>query len=299
MGLACPRTLALALVLSLATCRLPGCAAEGQRGEGDHVPVEDVLQRAVELHTGGDLDGALQLYDDILRAFPREPDALHLKALAVWKRDGDEAQAAALIARAVQAQPDRAFFHNSLGEIHRHADRVDLALASYRDALLVKQEVGTWSNMALALGSAGRGAEAAHAFRSATELDPAQSGTWLGWGQLLMGRGVERFDRAVPVLARAVAIRPASFDARWLHSLALQQAGFMDEAWAGYERCAELDPGQPDRPYLPMLLNRGGVRQEQGRFDEAIEEYRALLVGPTATRTREPPPWAATHFAQQ
>ena len=76
-----------------------------------------------------------------------------------------------LIQRALRVRPHRAFFQNSLGEIHRAAGHTDLALASYRGALRVKEEPGTWSNMALALSSVGRGEEAEYAFHAATALD--------------------------------------------------------------------------------------------------------------------------------
>ena len=72
------------------------------------------LQDAIALHRRGDLDGAVARYDAILRADPRNADALHHLAMARCQR-GQFARGIAAARGALALAPDNAATHDLLG----------------------------------------------------------------------------------------------------------------------------------------------------------------------------------------
>ncbi len=92
------------------------------------------LQRALRLHQAGELNAASDIYADILRSDPNNPDALHLLGLIAYQQ-GRATEALDLVRRAIALNDADAYYHNNLGEILQQQGCLTEAIASFTRAL--------------------------------------------------------------------------------------------------------------------------------------------------------------------
>ncbi|NJD37873.1 MAG: tetratricopeptide repeat protein [Geobacter sp.] len=97
-----------------------------------HIP--EALEEAVLLFQQGVLQQAGAVLTGILKADPRQAEALHLLGLLALKQ-GKPAEAESWLVRAVKLAPQVAEFHNSLGVALRKQDKLGEAERSYRRCL--------------------------------------------------------------------------------------------------------------------------------------------------------------------
>jgi len=118
--------------------------------------VTAMLQRAIQEHRAGRLEAAAAGYQAVLRANPRQGDALHMLGLiAHTSRRHDEA--ITLLRRAIKINPDTAALHNTLGDAYRLAGHLDNAEQSLRRALALQpSSIDAATNLALVYYSARR-----------------------------------------------------------------------------------------------------------------------------------------------
>src|SRR5512144_1882009 len=81
----------------------------------DH-DLRKTLKEAVGHHQRGRLDRAAYLYRRVLKAHPRQPDALHLLGL-IDHQQGRPAQAEGRIAEAIAVNGQAPAYRNSLGTV--------------------------------------------------------------------------------------------------------------------------------------------------------------------------------------
>jgi tetratricopeptide (TPR) repeat protein len=197
--------------------------------------------------------------------------------------------------------------HFDIGVAARKAGKVQEALASFERALEIR------TNYAEALVQQGelladisRHEDAADSFTLALAHDAGLAAAWAGYGKLLRLGG--RIEEAILHLERAATLAPASVDVWLALALALNEAGQTDQAAAAYERAIEAAPDQPaayvnlgllclsqrgDPDRAEMLFRRavelaphrvepqanlGLALHEQGRSDEALAHYDALIA---------------------
>ncbi len=92
------------------------------------------LQQALQLHQAGDLIAAGEIYTDILREEPGNPDALHLLGVIALQQ-GRDMDAEKLVRQALAINYNDHFYHNNLGEILQKQGRLTEALECYTHAL--------------------------------------------------------------------------------------------------------------------------------------------------------------------
>jgi tetratricopeptide (TPR) repeat protein len=90
--------------------------------------------RAIVDEYEGDTKSAEAMYRKALELQPNLPVAQNNLAMLIAKRNGDLAEARDLATKAVQAAPDAASFHDTLGQIQMQAKDYKGAMASFRTA---------------------------------------------------------------------------------------------------------------------------------------------------------------------
>ena len=267
-----------------------------------------LLKTALAAHKAGRMEEAAAGYRRVLALAPGNGDGLHLLGLTALSNG--RVEAAALLARAVRMQDDRAAFHNSLGELHRTHQRLAMAIACLRRAAALDPGYAEARiNLAKLLGAAGgRSAE------QAARLAPGLCDSWRALGHTALDRGHN--GDAVAAYRRALALNPAEAecldhmgracgllgrarDAEALFARALRLVPDAAQVWrsqgcahakqnrhAAAEACLRRAVAlQPDFP--EALNNLGGALLGQRRFAEARTPYiRAITLSPGS-----PDPW--------
>src|SRR3546814_7126283 len=85
------------------------------------------------LHQAGRLREAAAIYGQLLKSNPRQPEVLHLLAVAVHQM-GDSRAAEPLLRAAIGLNPRAAAYRNNFGMVLRALGRREDAIASFRDA---------------------------------------------------------------------------------------------------------------------------------------------------------------------
>jgi protein O-GlcNAc transferase len=198
--------------------------------------VDDLLRRGVGHHQAGRLGEAEGCYRDVLEASPGHPDALHYLGLIEFQR-GNFAAAVELIEAAAQKQPQVPEFHVNLGNALKRCERVEEAVAAYREALRLRPDFAeAAANLGLLLAHLQRGGEA------------------LGF------------------LQNAVAGRPNLLEARLCLARLLDQQGAVEAALKHYALAVQQCPVGPD-----LLLEAAGCHLKHRRHRAAVELYRRVL----------------------
>lgn len=196
-----------------------------------------LLDRAIEHHVAGRLEEAEALYRDILALNPNHADALHLLG-DLCRQWGNTELALDFVAMAIHAKPSEANYHYTYAMLLKAEHRLDEALASYRQALL---------------------------------LNPALAEAHSGLGNALLLQG--HFDEAIACYRRALTLRPDYVDALFNLGNALKATDLPEEAIGCYRRALEIAPG-----FVEARHNLGALLAAHGKADEAIAYYRHELA---------------------
>ena len=232
----------------------------------------------------------LDTYLDLAALDGREPDGETMLAVAVGlRRAGHEDEAVALLERILAVVPeDRAAVRD---EARGRLDRIAVERAARAMAVGGAQALGPADRAAVeaARREAARGDldDAVDALRAVVARAPRSAEARAALGDLLDRTGdVAGAERAYALAAALEPDEPA-WHARLGLLLARRYGGRRHrEAAEELERALALRPG-----WVELRLRLAEVRREMGRFDEALDAFRAVLDaepdGPFAEEARE------------
>lgn len=153
-------------------------AKQTAKASGRIATIEASLEAARQRHNAGDVAGALQDYQALLRQSPEHAEALHLTAVA-YQQLGRSLEAVPWIERALRAGADH--------------------FLAYYNAACIYEDQGKWP-------------DAERCARRAIERNPGYSKSHAKLGEVLQGAG--RFEQAVSSFEKAIALDPKSLGSR-------------------------------------------------------------------------------------
>jgi Flp pilus assembly protein TadD len=172
---------------------------------------------------------------------------------------------------AVALQPQSPGAHLNLGFALQSMDRMDEAIAEYREAIRLKPDYSeAHSQLSGALKNKGQLDEAIAECREAVRLnkDNAKAHSYLGIALLEQGRLDEAIDEC-RVAVRLLKDDPGPhLNLGW----ALKENGQLDEAIDEYREAIRLK-----KDYAEARVNLGIALDDKGQPDEAIGEYREAI----------------------
>jgi tetratricopeptide (TPR) repeat protein len=232
---------------------------------------EGTFETALRLHQSGDLAEAGRLYSDILRANPRNLEALYRLA-QVHFQSGRYAESEHLYSAAIRLNPHAPEFFNGRGCALQQLRRYEDSLASFARALSLRPDyIEARNNRGVTLLKMKRFSEALAIFEKLGASDD------YGRALILNNRaaallGLNRHREALDCSEKSLALRPDQADALNTHAATLMALGRHEEAATSYERALQLRPGDAE-----ALSNRGTALRELGRLDEALASYDRAL----------------------
>ncbi len=262
--------------------------------------MRDIIVDALRLHQAGHLDQAAARYSQVLKADPRNADALHLLGMIALQQNRFE-QAVELTTAAVAIDPRQASYHFHLALARQSLNDLGGAIAGYRRALaLDPKNPDIFNNMGNALAASGQPQDAIAAFghalalapgnallhnnlgnaqqtmglrdeaeasfRKAIALDPGYAGALVNLANLCRGKGDLR--EAEQSYCQALVLAPRETAALCGLGVTQWQLGRHGEAVATYGTALAIDPNHPE-----TLVNLGIAREHAGALDEAERLY--------------------------
>ena len=224
-----------------------------------------LLARAMALAQARQPGPAQDLLDQILRANPAEPDALHLLGL-LRRRQGDNETAVDLFRRSLAARPAQPHVQANLGNALDALGRHEEAIAAYRAALALQPDhPDARTNLGLTQIAAGRAQEACE-----TLARPTNGPGWSALGRALREAG--RLDEAVAALETAATLRPDHLPTLHALGVTLRLHGRADAAAELLQRAVALHPGAAQTHYV-----LGHCLHDLGRIAEALDCYAKVV----------------------
>ena len=288
-----------------------------QKPVPEHYPADpqEALNLALQHHQEGRLKEAGSIYKDILKAHPRNSDALHFLGLMEGQL-GRHESSVMLINKAIQIDPSRAEFHRNLGVTFKAMGKFEDAIESYRRAIAINPDfTEAHSNLGVAFQAIGKFENAVASYQRAIAINPNQAETHNNLGVAFQAIGKledaiasyrqaiainrnypephsnlgnvfktkGKYDDAIESYHRAIAINPNYPMAHNNLGSVLEIQGKPDDAIASYQQAIAINHDFPDAHY-----NIGNVLRSQGKFTAAIEKYRmALQVKPDHTKAMD------------
>jgi tetratricopeptide (TPR) repeat protein len=198
----------------------------------------NILEKAAEHITAGELAQAQSLLNTVLRANAKDPDGLHLMGL-VGLKVGKFQAAVSLIESAIALRPLDSGLYSNCGEAYRRSGNLDLAFRHLQRAL---------------------------------ELNSKSAEAWCNYGNVC--REIGRIDEAIAAYRKAIALDERYANAHYNLGLALLVNGNFIEGWREYEYRWKAVPhlqrreyGQPQWKGQSLVQRTLFVYHEQGLGD--------------------------------
>ncbi len=199
---------------------------------------EDVVEKAQGLHESGRFEEAAALYARILGQDPRRSDVFHRIGVDAVDK-GAYGAGAALIRKAIEANPAVASYHVDLAHALEHQDRLDETVEACRRALEIDPgDIRAHKTLGHALNVLDRPGEAEAQFRRAIELGPDDMEAYNHLAVVLKAQG--RLDDAIEACRRAIAIKPDYAEGHVHLADCLLLTGQFEEGLREYEWRARL-----------------------------------------------------------
>ena len=265
----------------------------------------ELINKAIFLLQQGKVGDAEGVFDSVLRAHPKNFDALHMLGI-IYAQRGSFAEAEKLLRKALSIDAGVApcvfNYASVLCKLGRFQDAIDIfnkaarlapnhapiyldrgnalyelkryeeALASYEKALVLNPNFAdAWVGRGNALIQLKHCDEAIAAFDKALAGQPNLANAWLGRGNVLYE--LNRYDAAFAAYDKALALKPNLENAWFGRGNVLYELKRYDEAFAAYDKALALKPDLEN-----AWLGRGNLLYELKRYDEAFAAYDKALA---------------------
>ncbi len=182
---------------------------------------QHALQSAMAQHQAGNLMQAEVLYKQVLRALPKQPDALHLLGL-IAKQKGDLKTAVQLMKQSLAENPNYVEAYVNLGATLQAQDNLQEAADCYRKALALRPNYAeVHSNLGVVLKAQGDLHASAQSFIAALTLTPNSAEAFANLDALLKEMAAP--DEALTYYRQVLAITPTNIAAQQGAYLALSR----------------------------------------------------------------------------
>ena len=232
--------------------------------------MQPVFDRAFAAHRDGRLDDAERGYRATLEGNPAHVDALHLLGV-LRHQQGQHAEAADLVRRAVRLRPEDAALQLNLGNALKALGQLDDAIEQFRNALTLAPEFPmAHYNLGNAYAAAGRHEDAADAFARSLRLQPDDPSSHTNHGNALHALG--RHAEAVASFQRSLELRPGHAGALNNLGMSLNALGRADEAIPCFQAALAAQPR-----FVAAHFNLANTFDATGRHAEAVASFQTAL----------------------
>ena len=226
--------------------------------------LQQALDLAVEHHRGGDVPRAESIYNQILKADPNQPQALHLLGVIAFQ-GGNNEKAVELIEKALSIHPEFAEAYCNLGIAQNKLGKFDKALICYKRAIALKPNYAeAQSHLGLGIQTLGRVDEAVVHFRKALALKPDSAEAHNNLGNALKELG--QSEEAVASYETALKLNPNYAEANNNLGNIYYDLGQFEEASRSYRKALSIKPD-----YAMARNNLGLALVQLDRLEEAAE----------------------------
>ena len=266
------------------------------------ISVDQALMKAMSFSKKNKFVEAENLYDEVLKVFPKNTRALQgLAALKKFKNNNNtqsppqevinnlvnlynQGQISAVVEQSqilTEQYPNAFIVWNILGASTAQKGMLDKAIEAYNKSISLKPDFADpYYNMANALKDQGKLNEAITVYMKALSLKPNNFKAYSNIGIVLQSQG--KLDEAIAAYNKSISLNPGYAEAYSNLGITFQSQGKLDEAVGAYKKSISLKPD-----FAETFNNLGAVLHEQRKLDEAVKIYNCLLYTSPSPRDRQ------------
>ena len=252
------------------------------------VQIRAFLTLAIAKHREGQLAEAEQMYRQVLRWQPDNPDAYHLLGLLAGQLSRFD-DALALFEHAIALNPAVPEYHANLGNALKMTSRLEEAEGAFVSAISLRPDYPeALMNLATVRRSRGDLEDAERLLRRSLQLRPNWADAQINLANVALAQ--RRFEEATTLFSSALQAEPGYVHVYESFARAASRAGRLDEAAAAFRRLLSFDPenvvsrhllaaciSDPHCERAPVAYVRKLFDHYAPHFDESLArlQYRA------------------------
>ena len=258
----------------------------------DTIKLEKALTIAKQKTTAGQLEEAKSIYQDILKRFthnkqalvalkafpkiaaeqePQAPSSEQIQSIISLYTQGQLKQALYASNQMLELFPNAVVLYNFAGAANVGLMQFDAAIANYKQAIRIKPDYAeAYYNMGIALGSKGEVKAAINSYKQALQINPDYAEAYNNMGMTLHSEGDPQ--AAIGCYSKAVSINPNYAEAYNNMGNVLNDTGALEAAIKSYKHALRIRPN-----YAEAYNNMGGSLSDKGDLAAAINSYKQAL----------------------
>ena len=231
----------------------------------------NLIAGAIEKHQLGLLEEAKLLYQQIIRDFPSNADALHLLGV-IQLQSGYEQDAISLINRAIKLSPNVPEYYSNLGVAYKNLHDLSGAQKSYLKAISLNPKYAeAYNNLGNIYKDRGQNTLAKFNYQKAIDRNPNYAEPYNGFGLILFETGESKM--ALEFFQKGLELNPNSYEAWGNIAGPLIELKRTKEAIESLKKSLELNPS-----YLKSANNLAIAFKKDGQIEVARKALIELIA---------------------
>ncbi len=234
------------------------------------LPVHLKHLRAIKLYSGGDIEKAIKLEQEVIRARPDFPQA-YITLATFYKTKGDIEKALKVFEEGEKRGIREYSFFTFYGMTLTEAGMPERAIKVLKKALSIMDfDPEAWNYLGIAYWKAGRFDDALKAYRRVLALDPDYASAYNNLGSLFLSMRI--YDDAAKYFKKAMELDPTLAAAYNGLGDCYEAMGRRGEAIKLWKKALEKDPH-----YVLAIYNLAVALDKEGKLNEA-KKYAKLYL---------------------
>ncbi len=230
-----------------------------------------LLEQAIAWHQKGDLLKAKAIYEKVLKAQPKNFDALHLLGLIAYQ-SGNFLLSVQLISQAIEINPTSPIPYSNIGLALKELKQFKAAVESYKRAIALKPDYAeAHNNLGVALQELKQFDAAVESFQKAVAIKPDYAEAFFNCSVALLA--LQQFGAVVQKCRQAITIKPDYAEAYNNLGQAQQALCQISDAIESYGRALAIKPG-----FSGAHNNLGTALYKIDRIESALEHYSKAIT---------------------
>ncbi len=236
------------------------------------LPVHLKHLKAIKLYSGGEIDRAIELEKEVIKARPDFPQA-YVTLATFYKAKGDLNRAIEVFQEGEKRGVSEYSFFTFYGMTLTEAGRPEEAIRVIKKALSIMDfDPEAWNYLGIAYWKAGRFDEALKAYKKALSLDPNYASVYNNLGSLFLSMRI--YDDAARYFEKAIELDPNLAAAYNGLGDCYEAQGHRDKAIQYWKKALEKDPHYVLAIYnLAIALDKEGKKKEAKKYAELYLKY--------------------------
>ena len=233
--------------------------------------IDRKISSALQLHQAGNVLGARDIYEQVLKKVPAHVNALNLLGVT-FIQTGEYQKGHHYVKKALALRPDFLEAYNNLGIALRGLHQYEEAIVCYQKILLLRPNfVEAYCNLGLAQEKMNRRDEAIICYQKALSIRPDHADALYNLGNIL--KELKRYQEAIACYRKLLSIKPNFAEAYNSLGISLKSMDEFDEAIVCYEFALSIKPN-----LVEAHFNLGNAHGELRRHREAVAHYRSAIA---------------------